>query len=95
MCWLLLGFLDQVCGSDGSNAMHCVAAGGSTRAVEVVQLLLSVGANTNVRDIEGRRPADVLTVSLNRGDVKGTLEGLLSRGELPSASMLSSFEMLG
>ncbi|MCO5571270.1 hypothetical protein L7F22_025008 [Adiantum nelumboides] len=73
------GDVDQVCGSDGSSALHCAAAGGSTLAVQAVKLLLNSGADVNVRDGQGRRPADVLVVPHGSADAKSMLEFLLGK----------------
>lgn len=56
------GNIDQACGSDGGSALHYAAAGGSPRAIEAVKILLDAGADVNVRDIQGRRPVDVLVL---------------------------------
>lgn len=72
-----LGDINIKCGSDGSTALHCAAAGGSTRAVETVMLLLDCGADLNVLDAQGRRPADVIATFPRLQHVKRALESVL------------------
>ncbi|KAL8041478.1 hypothetical protein ABFX02_10G167800 [Erythranthe guttata] len=49
-------------GADKSTALHCAAAGGSIRTVEIVRALLSAGADPNLTDVNGRKPIDVIFV---------------------------------
>ncbi|GLU00276.1 hypothetical protein SLE2022_176540 [Rubroshorea leprosula] len=65
------------CGADKSTALHCAASGGSLNVVDVVLLLLSAGADPNVTDASGRRPADVLVLHPKLKSRRSTLEGLL------------------
>ena len=71
------GQINMACGSDGSTALHCAAAGGSLRAIETVKLLLEHGADLNVVDAQGRRPADVIASFPRLKHVKETLEIIL------------------
>ncbi|KAI5075624.1 hypothetical protein GOP47_0009700 [Adiantum capillus-veneris] len=79
------GDVDQACGSDGTSALHCAAAGGSTPAVQAVKILLNSGADVNVRDVQGRRPADVIVVPHGCAEAKPMLDFFLGK-EKPSAS---------
>eukprot|EP00793_Prasinoderma_coloniale_P000885 PRCOL_00004035-RA len=45
---------------DGATALHCAAAGGSSRAVQAVAALLQQGADAGAVDRAGQRPADVV-----------------------------------
>eukprot|EP00898_Chlorokybus_atmophyticus_P001804 jgi/Chlat1/2624/Chrsp178S02466 len=45
---------------DGSTALHCAAAGGGTRSVEVIAMLLRCGADRDAVDCENRRPVDMI-----------------------------------
>lgn len=76
------GDIDQACGHDGTTALHCAAAGGSASAVEAVRILCDSGANVNVLDAHGKRPADLIVAPHRRGDVKRDLEELLNKGQL-------------
>ncbi|KAE8673546.1 Zinc finger CCCH domain-containing protein 30 [Hibiscus syriacus] len=66
------------CGTDKSTALHCAASGGSLHAIDVVNLLLSAGADPNYSDAIGHRPADVLVVHPKLQGMRGVLEELLS-----------------
>ncbi|GMI74137.1 tandem zinc finger protein 7, OXIDATIVE STRESS 2 [Hibiscus trionum] len=70
--------VNQSCGADKSTALHCAASGGSLHAIDVINLLLSAGADPNCSDAIGRRPADVLVVHPKLQGMKGVLEELLS-----------------
>ncbi|XP_031500093.1 zinc finger CCCH domain-containing protein 30-like [Nymphaea colorata] len=74
------GDVNRACGPDKSTALHCAAAGGSTNAVEAVNLLLKAGADPNAVDALGRRPFDVIMVSPKLPHVRTGLEVLLSCG---------------
>eukprot|EP00250_Pteridium_aquilinum_P013224 c21212_g1_i1 orf=45-2408(-) len=71
------GDVDQKCGSDGSSALHCAAAGGSVFAVETVKLLLEYGADLDILDSQGRRPADVIAKLPRHPHLKAELERVL------------------
>ncbi|KAM0064813.1 putative transcription factor C3H family [Helianthus debilis subsp. tardiflorus] len=73
------------CGPDKCTALHCAASGGSVDAVEVVKLLLSVGADPNIEDANGHRPVDVIVVPPKLSGVRSSLEELLmnSSSEYP------------
>lgn len=79
------GDIDQACGHDGSTALHCAAAGGSAFAMEAVRTLLESGADVNVIDAHGRRPVDVIDVSLLLGHIRKGLEKSLNKIELAKA----------
>ncbi|XVF79621.1 hypothetical protein PTKIN_Ptkin15bG0004000 [Pterospermum kingtungense] len=66
------------CGTDKSTTLHCVASGGSLHAIDVVNLLLSAGADPNCTDSIGRRPADVVMVHPKLQSMRAFLEQLLS-----------------
>ncbi|XVE76716.1 hypothetical protein DITRI_Ditri13aG0003900 [Diplodiscus trichospermus] len=66
------------CGTDKSTALHCAASGGSLHAIDVVNLLLSAGADPNCCDAIGRRPADVLVIHPKLQSMRTVLEKLLS-----------------
>lgn len=65
------------CGPGKCTALHCAASGGSLDAVEVVKLLLSVGADPNIEDANGQRPFDVIIVPPKLSGVRSLLEELL------------------
>ncbi|XP_071717799.1 zinc finger CCCH domain-containing protein 30-like [Rutidosis leptorrhynchoides] len=65
------------CGPDRCTALHCAASGGSVNAVEVVKLLLSVGADPNIEDANGHRPIDVVVVPPKPSGIRASLEELL------------------
>lgn len=71
------GDINQKCGSDGSTALHCAAAGGSVFAVETVKLLLDHGADLSSLDNQGRRPADVIAKFPGHPQLKAELESAL------------------
>ncbi|KAE8038234.1 hypothetical protein FH972_010765 [Carpinus fangiana] len=66
------------CGQDNTTALHCAASGGSLNAVDVVKLLLLVGADPDRRDANGLRPIDVVVVPPKSQSLRVDLEGLLS-----------------
>ncbi|KAB2015592.1 hypothetical protein ES319_D08G036200v1 [Gossypium barbadense] len=66
------------CGTDKSTALHCAASGGSLHAIDVVNLLLSAGADTNSSDANGCRPADVVVVHPKLQSMRAVMEELLS-----------------
>ncbi|KAL5538273.1 hypothetical protein UlMin_043493 [Ulmus minor] len=66
------------CGLYNSTALHCAASGGSVNAVDVVRLLLSAGADPNLVNANGHRPADVIVVHPKLQSTRGILEELLS-----------------
>ncbi|XP_059668439.1 zinc finger CCCH domain-containing protein 30-like [Cornus florida] len=69
--------VNRSCGLDKSTALHCAASGGSVNVVDVVKLLLAVGADPSLVDANGCRPVDVIVVSPKSKDLKHTLEELL------------------
>ena len=72
--------INQTCGSDGTTALHCAVAGGSTFAVETTKFLVESGADVNVIDAMGRTAADMINVSYRPGNVKRkALEEILAR----------------
>ncbi|CAN6454463.1 unnamed protein product [Victoria cruziana] len=76
----LSGDVNRACGLDKSTALHCAAAGGSTSAVEAVDILLKAGADPNAIDALGRRPFDSIMVSPKLPRLRTGLEVLLSFG---------------
>ncbi|XP_024531811.1 zinc finger CCCH domain-containing protein 30 [Selaginella moellendorffii] len=70
--------VNKFCGEDEVTALHCAAAGGSSRGVDAVKLLLSGGANSSLMDAYGRRPAQVIAVPLKLRSTKSELEKMLS-----------------
>ncbi|KAL7158097.1 hypothetical protein ABFS83_02G119700 [Erythranthe nasuta] len=69
--------LNRSCGQDKWTALHCAAFGGSVNSFDVVNLLLSAGANPNVEDANGRRPVDVITSPPKVLGAKAAIEDLL------------------
>ncbi|KAH7444537.1 hypothetical protein KP509_02G081600 [Ceratopteris richardii] len=87
------GSVNQQCGSDGSTALHCAASGGTEQAVQAVSILLSSGADVNVVDNHGRKPADVIIGLRGSGDSKRVLEMFLGKYDT-SFAHLKCDEML-
>ncbi|XP_020590577.1 zinc finger CCCH domain-containing protein 24-like [Phalaenopsis equestris] len=73
--------VNRYCGPDKTTALHCAASGGSVNAVEAVKVLLSAGADPNIVDAMGHRPADVITVPCKKSNGKVTLEELLGSSD--------------
>lgn len=71
------GDVNQKCGSDGSSALHCAAAGGSDVALDIVKLLLDHEADMNILDAQGRRPANVIAKFPRHPHLKAELERVL------------------
>ncbi|CAK9139355.1 unnamed protein product [Ilex paraguariensis] len=69
--------VNRTCGPDKCTALHCAASGGSVNAVDIVKLLLSVGADTNIEDANGHRPFDVIIVPPKLQGIRAVLEELL------------------
>ncbi|WOH04360.1 hypothetical protein DCAR_0623769 [Daucus carota subsp. sativus] len=65
------------CGLDKCTALHCAASGGAVNAVDIVKLLLAVGADPNIKDANDQRAVDVIVVPPKLLDVKASLEELL------------------
>ncbi|KAJ0230713.1 Zinc finger CCCH domain-containing protein 56 [Hirschfeldia incana] len=87
--------LNLSCGPDKSTALHCAASGASAKALDVVKLLLSAGADPNVTDAHGNRPVDVLVVSPPHAPgLRTVLEEILMKDETISSSLGSSFRSL-
>ncbi|EFJ27881.1 hypothetical protein SELMODRAFT_62212, partial [Selaginella moellendorffii] len=82
--------VNKFCGEDEVTALHCAAAGGSSRGVDAVKLLLSGGANSSLMDAYGRRPAQVIAVPLKLRSTKSELEKMLSATGFVSMSSMSS-----
>lgn len=79
------------CGQDKTTALHCAASGGSLNAVDVVKLLLFVGADPNRTDANGLRPINVIVVVPPKSQsMREALEELLSN----NASDVSGDERL-
>lgn len=66
-------------GTDKSTALHCATSSGSVNAVDIVDLLLSAGADPNSKDVNGDRPVDVILVhpKLSKQNTRFRLEELL------------------
>ncbi|KAJ0502302.1 putative transcription factor C3H family [Helianthus annuus] len=75
------------CGPDKCTALHCAASGGSVDAVEVVKLLLSVGADPNIEDANGHRPVDVIVVPPKLSGIRSSLEELLMNSSSDGSSL--------
>ncbi|KAI5079823.1 hypothetical protein GOP47_0005302 [Adiantum capillus-veneris] len=71
------GDINQKCGRDGSSALHCAAAGGSEFALDIVKLLVDHGADMNVLDAQGRRPANLIVKFPKHPHLKAELEMVL------------------
>nr|XP_010923439.2 zinc finger CCCH domain-containing protein 24 [Elaeis guineensis] len=69
--------VNRCCGPDKTTALHCAASSGSANAVEAVKLLLSAGADADLVDASGHRPADVIAVPPKLSEFKLALEDLL------------------
>ncbi|KAI3445027.1 hypothetical protein Pfo_001692 [Paulownia fortunei] len=69
--------LNRSCGRDKWTALHCAAFGGSVNAFDVVQLLLSAGADPNIEDASGQRPVDVIVIPPKLPGAKAAIEDLL------------------
>ncbi|KAA8549417.1 hypothetical protein F0562_001110 [Nyssa sinensis] len=52
-------------GSDGATALHCAVAGGSASSPDVVRLLLEASGDANSVDACGKRPGDLIALTLN------------------------------
>ncbi|GJY09919.1 zinc finger CCCH domain-containing protein 30-like protein [Tanacetum coccineum] len=74
---ILGAFVNFTCGPDKCTAFHCDVSGGSVDAVEVVKVLLFVGADPNIADVNGHRPVDVIIVPPKLSGVRALLEELL------------------
>ncbi|KAJ4839572.1 hypothetical protein Tsubulata_002290 [Turnera subulata] len=68
------------CGREMTTALHCAASGGSANAVDVVNLLLSAGADPNCLDANGCRPSDVIAFPPKLQSMRVALEQLLFAG---------------
>jgi hypothetical protein len=71
--------VNRACGLDGATALHCAAAGGSWSSVEAVKLLIDASADTNVVDVNGKKPSDLIApgVRCSSNSKRRTLEMLL------------------
>ncbi|XP_038971741.1 zinc finger CCCH domain-containing protein 24-like isoform X2 [Phoenix dactylifera] len=69
--------VNRCCGPDKTTALHCAASSGLANAVDAVKLLLSAGADANLVDANGHRPADVISVPPKLCEFKLALEELL------------------
>ncbi|MCO5593671.1 hypothetical protein L7F22_047687 [Adiantum nelumboides] len=86
------GDIDQTCGSDGSAALHCAAAGGSEFAVEAARILLEAGADVNVFDAFGRRPVDVIDVPHSLGHIRKGLKDILNKRKIAETCARVGYE---
>ncbi|XP_028792680.1 zinc finger CCCH domain-containing protein 47-like [Neltuma alba] len=57
--------VNKTCGSDGATALHCAVVGGSHASLEVVQLLLGVGADVDCIDASGNKPVNLIAPAFN------------------------------
>ncbi|KAI3519767.1 hypothetical protein L1887_08983 [Cichorium endivia] len=62
--------------SDGSTALHCAAASGSSSSIETVKLLLEASADTNLTDDYDNKPVDLIARGIKSSKRK-VLEMLL------------------
>ncbi|WOH04361.1 hypothetical protein DCAR_0623770 [Daucus carota subsp. sativus] len=69
--------VNLACGPDKCTALHCSASGGSVNAVDVVKLLLGVGADPHIKDANGQRAVDVIVAPPKVLNVKASLEEML------------------
>lgn len=69
--------VNRACGPNKCTALHCATSGGSVNAVDVVKFLLSAGADPNIEDSNGQRPADVIVVPPKLHGARASLEELL------------------
>ncbi|XP_072990901.1 zinc finger CCCH domain-containing protein 24 [Typha latifolia] len=76
------------CGNDGTTALHCAASGGSTDAVNAVKMLLAAGADIDVTDVNGHRPADVIVVPPMLPNSKIALQELLGSSSISGGRIL-------
>ncbi|KAL1811645.1 hypothetical protein ACET3Z_021710 [Daucus carota] len=65
------------CGLDKCTALHCAASGGAVNVVDIVKLLLAVGADPDIKDANGQRAVDVIVAPPKVLYVKASLEELL------------------
>lgn len=71
--------LNRVCGQDKWTALHCAAFGGSVSALDAVKILLSAGADPNIKDACGLRPVDVIVVPPMLPGARAALVDLLMK----------------
>ncbi|KAM7512329.1 hypothetical protein LguiB_011204 [Lonicera macranthoides] len=69
--------VNRSCGKDKCTALHSAASGGSVDAVDVVKLLLSVGADPNIEDANGQRAVDVIVTPPKLPAIRAAIEELL------------------
>ncbi|KAL8109674.1 zinc finger CCCH domain-containing protein 30-like [Apium graveolens] len=69
--------VNLACGPDKCTALHCAASGGAVNAVDIVRLLLAVGADPNIKDANGQRAVDVIVAPPKVLGFKASLEEML------------------
>ncbi|KAK4372164.1 hypothetical protein RND71_007548 [Anisodus tanguticus] len=69
--------VNRACGPNKCTALHCATSGGSVNVVDAVKLLLSAGADPNIEDANGQRPADVIVVPPKLPGARASLDELL------------------
>lgn len=80
--------VNQSCGLDKTTALHCAASSGSLKSIDIVKMLLLAGADPNLIDANGQRPADVILVSPKFQDMKLALGQLLANNGLDGTNDL-------
>ncbi|KAI3817818.1 hypothetical protein L1987_11616 [Smallanthus sonchifolius] len=79
--------VNKTSGTDGVTALHCAAAGGSPMSVEVGVLLIDAGADVNLTDANGNKPADLIGRGIKSSVRKGLemlLKGFVSEEIVPA-----------
>ncbi|GMH12220.1 hypothetical protein Nepgr_014061 [Nepenthes gracilis] len=87
---------NRACGSDGATALHCAAAGGSTRSDQAIKLLVDASADIKRVDAQGNRPCDVIAPSFDSPSkpMKKTLETMLKGfGDIEKVCVISDQEV--
>ncbi|GFY90466.1 CCCH-type zinc finger protein with ARM repeat domain-containing protein [Actinidia rufa] len=69
--------VNRSCGLDKTTALHCAVSSGSVKAVDVVKVLLSAGADRNSMNADGLRPVDMIVVPPKLLGMRASLEELL------------------
>ncbi|KAL0303840.1 UNVERIFIED_CONTAM: Zinc finger CCCH domain-containing protein 29 [Sesamum radiatum] len=72
--------VNRACGSDGTTALHCAAAGGSWSSVEIVELLIDACGDITAVDAFGKKPGDLIApcVKSSSNSKRRMLEMLLN-----------------
>lgn len=72
--------VNLACGSDGTTALHCAAAGGSDSSVEVVKLLLGASTDVNSVDANGNKSINLIPRNLKSSQLKRRALEMLLKG---------------